>query len=87
MCHSPSVAGESMGGNSVKDPKYAQRSVRVVVSLRSATTTVLLADREGDAQLEQHLRRDGFEVVAAAERRPDIVIAGDDAPDLFDNAD
>ncbi len=29
--------------------------------------------------LERHLLRDGFEVVAAAEARPDVVITGDDA--------
>jgi DNA-binding response OmpR family regulator len=45
------------------------------------STTVLLADREPVTRglLEQHLRHDGFEVVAGAVRRPDVVIAGDDA--------
>jgi DNA-binding response OmpR family regulator len=43
--------------------------------------TVLLADRETATRgfLERHLPRDGFELVAAAERRPDLVLAGDDA--------
>jgi DNA-binding response OmpR family regulator len=43
--------------------------------------TVLLADREPLTRglLERHLRHDGFEVVAAPERRrPDLVIACDD---------
>jgi DNA-binding response OmpR family regulator len=45
------------------------------------STTVLLADREAATRgyLEQRLPRDGFEVIAAAERRPDLVIAGDEA--------
>ncbi len=45
------------------------------------STTVLLTDREAATRglLEQHLRHDGFVVVAAAERRPDLVLAGDDA--------
>jgi DNA-binding response OmpR family regulator len=44
------------------------------------STTVLLADREAATRgfLEQQLPRDGFEVVAAAEPRPDLVIAGDE---------
>jgi len=47
----------------------------------SMSTTVLLADREAATRgfLERRLPRDGFEVVAAEERRPDLVIAGDDA--------
>jgi DNA-binding response OmpR family regulator len=47
----------------------------------SMSTTVLLADREAATRgfLEQRLPRDGFELVAVAERRPDLVIAGDDA--------
>ena len=48
------------------------------------STTVLLADREAAARgvLERHLTRDGFQVVARAERpeqRPDLVLAGDEA--------
>jgi DNA-binding response OmpR family regulator len=45
------------------------------------STTVLLADRETSILgfLEQRLPHDGFEVVAGPERRPDVVIAGDDA--------
>jgi DNA-binding response OmpR family regulator len=45
------------------------------------SATVLLADREAATHgfLERHLRHDGFEVVAAASRRPDLVIAGDEA--------
>src|SRR5262245_54864059 len=45
------------------------------------STTVLLADRETATRgfLEQRLPRDGFELVAAAEVLPDVVLAGDDA--------
>lgn len=45
------------------------------------STTVLLADRESATRgfLERRLPRDGFELVGAAERRPDLVLAGDDA--------
>jgi DNA-binding response OmpR family regulator len=45
------------------------------------STTVLLADREAATRgfLERHLRHDGFEVVGAADRRPDLVIAGDES--------
>ena len=45
------------------------------------STTVLLADRETATRgfLERRLPRDGFELVAAAEPRPDVVLAGDDA--------
>jgi DNA-binding response OmpR family regulator len=45
------------------------------------STTVLLADRETATRgfLEQRLPRDGFELVAAAEPRPDVVLAGDEA--------
>ena len=45
------------------------------------STTVLLADREPVTRgfLERHLRHDGFEIVAGSGRRPDLVIAGDDA--------
>jgi DNA-binding response OmpR family regulator len=45
------------------------------------STTVLLAGRETTMRgvLEQRLSRDGFELVAGAEPRPDVVIAGDDA--------
>jgi DNA-binding response OmpR family regulator len=45
------------------------------------STTVLLADREIATRgfLERQLPRDGFELVATAERRPDLVLAGDDA--------
>jgi DNA-binding response OmpR family regulator len=45
------------------------------------STTVLLADRETATRgyLEQRLPRDGFELVAAAEALPDVVLAGDDA--------
>jgi DNA-binding response OmpR family regulator len=44
------------------------------------STTVLLADREAAVRgfLEERLPRDGFELVAVAGRRPDLVIAGDD---------
>jgi DNA-binding response OmpR family regulator len=47
------------------------------------STMVLLADREAATRsvLERHLVRDGFEVVARAERperRPDLVLAGDE---------
>jgi DNA-binding response OmpR family regulator len=44
------------------------------------STTVLLADRYAMTRgvLERHLTRDGFEVVARAER-PDLVLAGDEA--------
>jgi len=43
--------------------------------------TVLLADREPASRgfLEQHLPFDGFELVTRSGRRPDLVIAGDDA--------
>ena len=43
--------------------------------------TVLLADREAATRgfLERHLPHDGFELVADAEGRPDLVIAGDEA--------
>ena len=50
------------------------------------STTLLLADGEHatSAHLERHLRHDGFEIVSAAgphasERRPDLVLAGDDS--------
>jgi DNA-binding response OmpR family regulator len=50
------------------------------------STTLLLADGEHEtsSSLERHLRRDGFEIVSAAAplasgRRPDLVLAGDDA--------
>jgi two-component system response regulator RegX3 len=45
------------------------------------STTVLLAEGEAATRgfLEQHLRHDGFDVVAGPGRRPDLVIAGDDA--------
>jgi DNA-binding response OmpR family regulator len=45
------------------------------------STTLLLADAEhaASAHLERHLRHDGFEIVSAADRRPDLVLAGDDA--------
>src|ERR1051326_4652147 len=41
------------------------------------STALLVADceRESRAYLERHLRRDGFELVAASERRPDLVLA------------
>src|SRR4051812_11726787 len=43
--------------------------------------TVLLAEREAATRgfLERRLPREGFEVVAATMRRPDLVLAGDDA--------
>lgn len=45
------------------------------------STALLLADRElaTRALLERHLRHDGFELVAASGRRPDLVLAGDEA--------
>jgi len=45
------------------------------------STALLLADRElaTRALLERHLHRDGFELVAASGRRPDLVLAGDEA--------
>jgi DNA-binding response OmpR family regulator len=45
------------------------------------STTVLLDDRETATRgyLEPRLLRDGFELVAAAEPKPDLVLAGDDA--------
>jgi DNA-binding response OmpR family regulator len=45
------------------------------------STTVLVVDREPATRgfLERNLPRDGFEVVARAERRPDVVLAGDEA--------
>jgi DNA-binding response OmpR family regulator len=45
------------------------------------STTVLLADREtvNRGILRQRLSEDGFELVAAAEPRPDVVLAGDEA--------
>jgi CheY-like chemotaxis protein len=45
------------------------------------STTVLLEDREAATRgfLEQRLARDGFELVAAAELTPDVVLAGDEA--------
>jgi len=45
------------------------------------STTVLLADREAAIRgfLERHLPHDGFEIVARAEQRPDVVLAGDEA--------
>jgi DNA-binding response OmpR family regulator len=45
------------------------------------STTVLLADREAvtNGFLQRHLPRDGFEIVAGPERRPDLVLAGDEA--------
>jgi DNA-binding response OmpR family regulator len=50
------------------------------------STTLLLADMEHarSSHLERHLRHDGFEIVSAgapdaSERRPDLVLAGDDA--------
>jgi DNA-binding response OmpR family regulator len=44
------------------------------------STALLLADRETAtrALLERHLRHDGFELVAASGRRPDLVLAGDE---------
>lgn len=45
------------------------------------STTVLLADREPGTRglLERRLPFDGFELVTRSGRRPDLVIAGDDA--------
>jgi len=45
------------------------------------STALLLADRElaTRALLERHLRHDGFELVAVSGRRPDLVLAGDEA--------
>ena len=45
------------------------------------STALLLADRELATRtlLERHLHRDGFELVAASGRRPDLVLAGDEA--------
>ena len=45
------------------------------------STALLLADRElaTRALLERHLHRDGFELVVASGRRPDLVLAGDEA--------
>jgi DNA-binding response OmpR family regulator len=45
------------------------------------STALLLADPElaTRALLERHLRSDGFELVAASGRRPDLVLAGDEA--------
>jgi DNA-binding response OmpR family regulator len=45
------------------------------------STTVFVADREAAARgmLVRRLRRAGFELVAGAEPRPDVVLAGDDA--------
>ena len=47
------------------------------------STTLLLADVEPSrgSHLERHLRHDGFEILRAPwnERRPDLVLAGDDA--------
>jgi hypothetical protein len=42
------------------------------------STALLLADREmaTRALLERHLHHDGFELVAASGRRPDLVLAG-----------
>jgi DNA-binding response OmpR family regulator len=40
------------------------------------STALLLVDRDDSrASLERHLRRDGFELVSARERRPDVVLA------------
>lgn len=45
------------------------------------STALLLADREPATRvlLERHLRHDGFELVAGSGRRPDLVLAGDEA--------
>jgi DNA-binding response OmpR family regulator len=45
------------------------------------STALLLADRElaTRALFERHLNRDGFELVAASGRRPDLVLVGDEA--------
>jgi DNA-binding response OmpR family regulator len=45
------------------------------------STTVLLADRETTTRgfLERHLVKDGFRLVVAAERPPDVVLASDEA--------
>jgi hypothetical protein len=48
------------------------------------SATLLLIDREPSTRslLERHLRRDGFELVSGvppSERRPDLVLAGDEA--------
>ena len=45
------------------------------------STALLLADRElaTRALLERHLHRDGFELVAATGRRPDLVLVSDEA--------
>ena len=45
------------------------------------STALLLADREPATRtlLERHLRHDGFELVGGSGRRPDLVLAGDDA--------
>jgi DNA-binding response OmpR family regulator len=41
------------------------------------STALLVADREHDSRvtLERHLQQDGFELVTASERRPDLVLA------------
>jgi DNA-binding response OmpR family regulator len=45
------------------------------------STALLLADREPATRvlLERHLLHDGFELVAPSGRRPDLVLAGDEA--------
>jgi DNA-binding response OmpR family regulator len=45
------------------------------------STALLLADREPATRtlLERHLHRDGFELVAASGRRPDLVLVSDEA--------
>ena len=45
------------------------------------STALLLADGEPATRvlLERHLRHDGFELVPSSGRRPDVVLAGDDA--------
>jgi DNA-binding response OmpR family regulator len=56
------------------------------VSVDVMSTTLLLADGDhaAGAQLERHLRHDGFEIVSAGgpsagDRRPDLVLATDDS--------
>jgi DNA-binding response OmpR family regulator len=45
------------------------------------STALLLVDREPATRvlLERHLQQDGFELIASSGRRPDLVLAGDEA--------